>query len=141
GRLHHLTDEPAERGRLGLDLLHLVGVGGDDGVDGLLDGARVRDLAQAALLDDVGRVAALGPDDLEQVLGDLAGDGTGGDEIDDGPELGGDTGLAVTSSPSLLSRPNSSLTTQLAAVFPSRPSATASKKSALSFSAVSTPAS
>src|SRR5581483_9440597 len=75
GRFHHLADEPAERGRLGPHLLHLVGVGSDDGIDGPLDGARVRDLAQAALLDDVGRIAALGPDDLEHVLGDLAGDG------------------------------------------------------------------
>ena len=70
---------------------HLVGIGGDDRVDRLLDGAGVGDLLHAALLDDLGRVAALGPDDLEQILGDLAGDRAGGDEIDDAAELrGGD---------------------------------------------------
>ena len=40
-------------------------------------------------LDDLSRVAALGPHDLEQILGDLAGDGAGGDEIDDAADLRG----------------------------------------------------
>ena len=32
-------------------------------------------------------IAALGPDDLEQVLGDLAGDGALADQVDDGAKL------------------------------------------------------
>jgi hypothetical protein len=69
-----LADEPAEHGGLGLHRLHLVGVGGDHGIDCGLDGAGVGDLLEAPFLDDLRRVAALAPDDLEQVLGDLAGD-------------------------------------------------------------------
>jgi hypothetical protein len=45
------------------------------------------------LLRRLGRVAALFPDDLEQVLGDLAGNRAVLDQIDDGAELlGGETG-------------------------------------------------
>ena len=64
-RLHHLTDEPSEHRRFRLSLRDLVGIGGNDVVDGLFDGTRIGHLLHAALLDDRGRVAALGPDDLE----------------------------------------------------------------------------
>ena len=40
-----------------------------------------------ALLDDRARIAAFAPDDLEQVLGDLAGDRAVGDQVEDGAEL------------------------------------------------------
>ena len=42
GRLHHLADEPADQLRLGLRLRDLVGIGGDDLVDRLLDRAECR---------------------------------------------------------------------------------------------------
>ena len=58
-------------------------------VDHLLDRAGVGDLLHAARLDDRARVAAFLPDDLEQVLGDLAGDGALADQVDDGAELRG----------------------------------------------------
>src|SRR5262245_51174750 len=87
GRFHDLADEPAERRGLGLHLLDLVGIGGDHGVDGGLDGAGVGDLTQAPLLDDVGGIAALAPDDLEQVLGDLAGDRIVDRQLDYGAQL------------------------------------------------------
>ncbi len=48
------TNQP-KRLRLGLHLLHLLGVGGDDLIDDLLDGAGVGDLLEAAALDDLGR--------------------------------------------------------------------------------------
>ncbi len=44
GRFHDLADEPAEHGGLRLHLLDLVGIGGDDRVDGLFDGTRIGDL-------------------------------------------------------------------------------------------------
>src|SRR5215203_4331271 len=44
----------------------------DDLIDRGLDRAGVGDLAQPAPLHELARVAALAPDDLEQVLGDLA---------------------------------------------------------------------
>ncbi len=47
------TNQPASFG-LALGLFDLVGVGGDDLVDGGLDGAGVGDLFHAALLDDLG---------------------------------------------------------------------------------------
>ena len=47
----------------------------------------VGDLLHAALLDDRARIAALAPDDLEQVLGDLARDGAFLDQIEHGAEL------------------------------------------------------
>ncbi len=75
-RLHHLADEEAEDLLLAAAvLLDLAGVGGDDLVDDLLDGAAVGDLLEALLGDDgVGVLAAL-PHLLEDGLGDLAGDG------------------------------------------------------------------
>jgi hypothetical protein len=51
----------------------------------------VGDLLHAARFDEGSRIAAFGPDDLEQILGDLAGDGVGLDEVDDAAELGGET--------------------------------------------------
>jgi hypothetical protein len=75
--LHHLAHEPARELGVLFGLFDLCGVGGDDLVHGGLDGAGVGDLFQAARLDDLRRVAALGVDDLEQVLGDLAGDVAG----------------------------------------------------------------
>ena len=72
------------------------------------------------------RIAAFGPDDLEQVLGDLAGDHALADQLDDARRVGRrDTGDVRDVLPSLLRRPNSSLMTQLAAALPSRPLATA----------------
>ena len=44
-------------------------------------------LLQPALLDDRARIAALGPHDLEHLLGDFAGDGAVGDQIEDRTEL------------------------------------------------------
>ena len=105
----------------------LSGIAGDDLVDDLLDRAHVGDLLQAPLLDDRARVAALAPDDLEEVLGDLAGDLALGDQVEDPPSCAAaDRGCAI-SWPSLLRRPNSSLITQFAALLASRPLATASK--------------
>src|SRR3990167_633899 len=87
--LHRLADEPAKHGRLGLGLFRLVGVGGKDLIDDLLDRPGIGDLFQAARFDDLARAAALGPDDLEDVLGDLAGDRLLADEVDDGADLVG----------------------------------------------------
>ena len=80
------TNQPSSV-RLRPRLRDLVGIGGDDVVDQLLDRADVGDLLHAARLDDRARVAAFLPDDLEQVLGDLAGDGALADQIEDGAEL------------------------------------------------------
>src|SRR5262245_23616196 len=87
GRFHDLAHEPADRRGLRLGLLDLVAVGGNHRIDGLLDGAGVGDLSQPPLLDDLGRVAPLAPDDLEHVLGDLARYRARGDEIENAPEL------------------------------------------------------
>ena len=69
-----LADEPAEHRRLRPRLLGLFRIGGDHLVHDLLDRAGVGDLPQPALLHDVARVAALREHDLEDILGDLAGD-------------------------------------------------------------------
>ena len=69
--LHDLTDEPAGERGLGLRLFDLVGIGGDHLVDHGLDRAGIGDLLHAARLDDLGGYAALGPDDLEELLADL----------------------------------------------------------------------
>ena len=105
----------------------LVGIVGDDLVDHLLDRADVGDLLHAALLDDRARVAALAPDDLEQVLGDLAGDRAFRDQVEDRAKLRGADRRVGDVLASLLRRPVSSLITQLAAALASRPFATASK--------------
>src|SRR3954447_250214 len=86
---HRLTDEPAEHCWLLLRLRDLVGIGCDDLIDRSFDRAGVGDLLHPAALDQGARIAALAPHDLEQVLGDLAGDRAVGDEIDDTPELSG----------------------------------------------------
>src|ERR1700760_2718103 len=64
-RLHHLTDEPTDRFRIGPGLCDLVRIGGDDLVDHLLDGAQVGDLLHAARVDDGAGIAAFGPEDFE----------------------------------------------------------------------------
>src|SRR5262245_44145450 len=91
GRLHHLADEPAERLRLRLGLRHLVRIGRDDLVDHLFDRREVGDLLHAARFDDGAGLTALLPDDLEQILGNLAGDGALPDQVDNRTQLlGGD---------------------------------------------------
>ena len=47
------------------------------------------------MFDDSARVAALGPDDLEHVLGDLAGDRLLADQVDDAAELRGRDGRVL----------------------------------------------
>src|SRR5262245_6831517 len=98
-RFQHLTDEPAEHGGLGLHGRHLVRVGGDHRSDGLVDDASVGDLPQTPLRHDLGGIAAFAPGDLEHVLGDLAGDGARGDEIDDGAKLAGRYGRLIDRHP------------------------------------------
>lgn len=83
------ADEPTGKRRLRLHLLDLIWVGGDDLVHGLFDGAGIRHLLHAARLDDFGRVATLVPDDFEHILGDLARNGLGLDEIDNAAQLVG----------------------------------------------------
>ena len=80
--LHHLTDKPADDRGLCLRLLGLVGIGRNDLIDRSFDCAGVRDLLEPARLDDRARIAALVPCDLEQILGDLAGDRSLGNEIE-----------------------------------------------------------
>src|SRR5690606_13449906 len=86
-RLHHLADEPARQRRLLAGLRGLVRIGGDDLVHRFLDSAGVGHLLQPARLDERARIAALVPDDLEQILGDLAGDRAFLDQVDDRAEL------------------------------------------------------
>src|SRR5690606_35206003 len=71
--LHDLAYEPAGERGLGLGLLHLVGISRNHLVDGLFDGAGVRDLLHAARFDDLIWIAAFIPDDFEKLLGDLTG--------------------------------------------------------------------
>ena len=139
------TNQPSEL-RLGLRLRDLVGIGGDDVVDHLLDRAEVGDLLHAARLDERARVAALAPDDLEQILGDLAGDRALADQIDDRAELRGRdrrgrdvAAFLVEAAEQLVDHP---VGRELAvARLVGEPASTVSKKSALSRSATSTPAS
>ena len=65
----------------------LVRVLGDDVIDELLDRRKVGHLLEAALFDDRARIAALMPDDLKHILGDLAGDRAFGDQVENGAEL------------------------------------------------------
>ena len=120
------TNQPIAFG-LDLGIGDLVRVLGDDFVDDLLDCAEVGDLFHPALFDDRARIAAFGPDDLEQILGDFSGNCAVGDQIEHGAKLRGLTGEDAMSPPSLFSRPNNSLITQFAANLASRPLATASK--------------
>ena len=65
----------------------LSGLARDDVVDDLLDRREVGDLLHAAALDKRPGVAALLPDDLEQVFGDLSRDCALADQIDNGGQL------------------------------------------------------
>ena len=86
-RFHDLADEPAEHRWFGFGLFDFVRIGSDYIVDGFLDGAGVGHLLHAALLDDCRGVAAFGPDDFEQVFGELAGDHFVRNQVDDAAEL------------------------------------------------------
>ena len=74
--------DSAEQGRLLLGLGDLVGIGGDDVIDRLFDGARVGDLLQAVLLHHFGRRALAVPDVVKHLLGDLGGDHALLDQLD-----------------------------------------------------------
>jgi hypothetical protein len=128
--LHDLADEEAEQLVFaGAVLLHLARVGGDDGVDHLLDGAGVGDLLQALGLDHRVGVAFAGPHGLEHLLGDLAGEGVVLDAGDQAGELlGARPGCRRCRRSSLFSAAASAPLTQLAASLASpQPPATASK--------------
>jgi len=73
-RLHHLADKPADRLRILFRILKLVGILTDNAVDQCLDRRNIGDLLQSAPFDDRARIATLVPDDLEDILGDFAGD-------------------------------------------------------------------
>src|SRR5689334_974990 len=53
---HGLADKPADERGFGEDLRHLIGIGGDDLIDDLLDRTQVRHLLHAAALDDRCRI-------------------------------------------------------------------------------------
>src|SRR5690606_29209624 len=74
GGLHDLANEPAEHGGLGLDLLDFIRVCGQDLVDNLFDGSEIGNLLEPALFDNLGRITAFRPNDVEHVLGDFARD-------------------------------------------------------------------
>src|SRR5690606_37992998 len=74
GLLHHLPDEPAEQTGLRFHGLNLSRITGDDLVHLPLDRASIADLLHPAGLDDLSRITALRPDDLKQILCDLARD-------------------------------------------------------------------
>src|SRR5262245_40776757 len=87
GRTHHLADEPSDHRGLRSRLFRLVGILGDDLVDDLLDCANISDLPEAALLDERARISTLAPKNLEQVLGNLTGNRSFGDQVEDRAEL------------------------------------------------------
>src|SRR6185503_6166458 len=72
--LHDLADKPPDQRGFCLGLRDLVGIFADDVVYDRLDRAEIGHLLHPARLDDRARIAALGPDDLEQILGDLSRD-------------------------------------------------------------------
>src|SRR5690554_4825080 len=74
GLLHHLPDKPSQQPWLGLDRFHLSRIAGDDLINDLLDRPGIRNLFHATSFDDFRWIAAFRPDDLEQVLGNLARD-------------------------------------------------------------------
>src|SRR6266852_4426303 len=75
-RLHDLPDEETEQFILARAVIgELFGIGGDNRVDHLFNGAGVRDLLETLRLDDGVRGLAFGPHRLEYLLGDLARDG------------------------------------------------------------------
>ncbi len=65
----------------------LSGFLGDDVIDKLFERPNVGHLLQAAMLDDHARIAALGPDYFEYVLGNLAGDRAVANQIKNGADL------------------------------------------------------
>src|ERR1700722_2900723 len=76
---HRLADEESEQLVLaGAVLRQLRRIGGDHGVDRGFDRRLIGDLAPAARLDDRVGILAFVPHRLENVLGDLAGDGVVG---------------------------------------------------------------
>ena len=88
GGFHDLADEPPEGLRLVLHLGDLFGVGGDDLVHDLFDGAGVGDLFEAVRLDDGGGFALACEHPHKDILGDLAADRVVGDQRDETAEGG-----------------------------------------------------
>src|SRR5260370_1134906 len=120
GGFHHLTDKPLDGRGLGFRLRHLVGIGGDDVVDHLLDRTEVGDLFHAARFDQRAGVAALLQTISNRsfaILPEIVPSPIRSTMV---PSWLADTGEPDMSRPSLLSRPNNSLITQLAASLPSR---------------------
>ena len=70
-RLHDLAHEPAQHGRFGQNSSNLVGILGNYLIHGLFNGAAVGHLFKAPAFDNFGGQAALGPDYLEDLLGDF----------------------------------------------------------------------
>src|SRR5262245_8830006 len=87
--LHHLADEPSDCFRVRPCIRDLVRIFANDVVHDFFDGTSVSDLLHAALLDDRARIATLVPDDLEQVLGNLAGNRSVLDQIEHRAKLVG----------------------------------------------------
>jgi hypothetical protein len=85
GRLHHLTHKPTQHAGLRFGLFGLVRIGCDDRIDGAVDCADVRHLAQTMRFDERARISAaiIREQPNEQILGDLAGDDAFADEIDE----------------------------------------------------------
>ena len=89
GGLHHRADEEAEEaGLAGAEGGDLVGVLGERGVDERLERAGVGLPVEAEASDDLGRLAALGDQRGEDLLGRGPGDGAVGHEADELAELG-----------------------------------------------------
>jgi hypothetical protein len=102
GCLHHLADEPA--GELGLALACSTLSGLAAMTSSTASMAPVSVTCFMPRSSTIRRVAALVPDDLEQVLGDLAGNGALLDQVDDAAELGGRNRRLVDAEPSLFRR-------------------------------------
>src|SRR5689334_6705869 len=82
-RFHDLADEEAEHLLLaGAELLDLRRVRSDDVGNELVDARGIRDLREAALLDDLVDRAFTAPDGLEDFLRDLARDRAGRDLVE-----------------------------------------------------------
>ncbi len=125
---HDLTNKPAKHGGLGLYLLHLVRIGGDDVQHSFFDGAGI-----GHLLEPTGLTMSLGLPPSVQTISNTS---LAICRKSSGPGSGRRFHRAVRQklvsnqwlSLSLLRRPKSSLITQFAAILPSRPLATCSKK-------------
>src|SRR5690242_7683176 len=74
GRFHHLADEPSGEFWFCLHFSNLVGVLGNDAINGLLDSARVGYELHAARLDNRTRFTRFTPQNVEKILGDFARD-------------------------------------------------------------------